>query len=247
VDEVKKLLEGFADRAAAGLPEPDIDADVTRGRLALRRIKRRRRVTGVLCVAAASALVLAIGNQVKWWGTGDQVAGGTVTPSTAESTQPATPAPQPASEPKSESESETASAAPATPRKQETISMYGAEVVQLEANKQPWDGISCALAPKGFSAETPSAAGRVVLSKPELRTADSAAKVILRTAPQARSLAQVRSGAASGRTVQIGTANGRLSGQVRVDSQWLLVELPTGTADWPDDVVRRFLASCTVE
>ncbi|MEU8224964.1 hypothetical protein [Kribbella sp. NPDC048915] len=227
MDEVKKLLEGFADRAAAALPEPDIDADITRGRLALRRIKRRRRVTGVLCVAAASALVLAIGNQVKGPGTGDEVAGGTV-----------------------ESEQSAATSAPArsaTPQKQETLSMYGATVVELVANKQPWDGIACTLAPKGFSAETPGADGRVVLSKPEMRTADSAAKVVLHPAPQARTLSQVRVAEASGRTFQIGTANGRLTGQVELDGRWLLLELPTGTEEWPDDVVRRFLASCTVK
>ena len=65
MDEVKKLLEGFADQAAEGLPPADIDEDVARGRRALRRIKRRRRVTGVLCVAAVSAAVLAVGNQVN--------------------------------------------------------------------------------------------------------------------------------------------------------------------------------------
>ncbi|MEV0795938.1 hypothetical protein [Kribbella sp. NPDC050459] len=228
MDEVKRLLEGFADRAAEGLPDADIDADVSRGRLALRRIKRRRRVTGVLCVAAASALVLAIGNQVKWWGGGNEVAGGT-----AGTVEPETSAASPSTAP------------PVTPQSSEPVSMFGASVVELVANKQPWSTITCSLAPKGWSAETPIAANQVVLSQPTMRTADAAAKVILQTAPQARSLSQVRVTDASGKTFHIGTLGGRLSGQVKLADQWLLVELPAGTVEWPDDVLRRFMNSCT--
>jgi hypothetical protein len=230
MDEVKRLLEGFADRAAAGLPDADIDADVTRGRRALRRIKRRRRVTGVLCVAAASALVLAIGNQVKWWGSGSEVAGGSVEPKTAASASAADPSPAP----------------PAKPTSKQTISMFGAPVVELVANKQPWSTISCGLAPKGWSPEAPIAADHVVLSKVEMRTADSAAKVVLQATPKARTLTHPRVLAASGKTFHIGTVSGRLTGQVKVADQWLLVELPTGTVEWPDDVLRRFMGSCTV-
>lgn len=227
MDEVKRLLEGFADHAAEGLPDADIDADVTRGRLALRRIKRKRRVTGVLCVAAASALVLAIGN-LKWWGNGSEVAGGPP-----------------------EQETAAASASPAkvpraAPSSGQTMSMYGASVVELVANKQAWSTFNCTLAPRGWSPEVPMTATRVVLSQPEMRTADSAAKVVLQAAPQARSLTQVRVTDASGKTFHIGTLEGRLTGQVKLSDQWLLVELPTGTAEWPDDVLRRFLDSCTV-
>ena len=229
MDEVKKLLEGFADRAAEGLPDADIDADVSRGRLALRRIKRRRRVTGVLCVAAASALVLAIGNQVQRWGNGSEVAGGT-----AGTDEPETSAASPSTAP------------PVTPQSSEPVSMFGASVVELVANKQPWSTITCSLAPKGWSAETPIAANQVVLSQPTMRTADAAVKVILQTAPQARSLSQVRVTDASGKTFHIGTLGGRLSGQVKLADQWLLVELPAGTVEWPDDVLRRFMNSCTV-
>ena len=231
MDEVKKLLEGFADRAAEGLPDSDIDADVSRGRLALRRIKRRRRVTGVLCVAAASALVLAIGNQVKWWGNGSEVADGTA--GTAGTVEPETSAASPSTAP------------PVTPQSSEPVSMFGASVVELVANKQPWSTITCSLAPKGWSAETPIAANHVVLSQPTMRTADAAVKVILQTAPQARSLSQVRVTDASGKTFHIGTLGGRLSGQVKLADQWLLVELPAGTVEWPDDVLRRFMNSCT--
>lgn len=228
MDEVKKLLEGFADRAADGLPDADIDADVTRGRLALRRIKRRRRATGVLCVAAASALVLAIGNQVNWWRSGGEVAGGPVGPETAAS------AAGPSTLP------------PATPQAKQTISEFGAPVVELVANRQAWSTIDCGLAPKGWTAESPIAANHVVLSQPEMRTADTAAKVILQAAPQARNLSRPRVAAAGGKTVHIGTLDGRLTGQVKLSSQWLLVSFPSGTVEWPDGEVRRFLASCTL-
>jgi hypothetical protein len=90
-------------------------------------------------------------------------------------------------------------------------------------------------------------ATRVVLSQPEMRTADSAAKVVLQAAPQARTLTKVRVTDASGKTFRIGTLGGRLAGQVKLSDQWLLVELPTGTVEWPDDVLRRFLNSCTVK
>jgi hypothetical protein len=229
MDDVKRLLEGFADRAAEALPDADIEADVTRGRRALRRIKRRRRVTGVLCVAAVSALTLAIGNQVKWWGNSTEVAGGT-----GESEKTA-------------SASSTPATAPAAkPSSGQTMSMFGASVVQLVANKQPWSTIDCTLAPKGWTAETPIAANRVVLSQPTMRTADTAAKVVLQAAPQARSLSAVRVTDGSGKTFHIGTLDGRPAGQVKLSDQWLLVELPTGTVDWPDDVLRRFMDSCTV-
>ena len=231
MDEVKKLLEGFADRAADGLPDVDVEADVARGRRALRRIKRRRRITGVLCVAAASAAVLAIGNQVKWWGGpgNTEVAGGAGDPETATaSTTPSTSSPAPA-------------------KGGETMSMFGAAVVELVANQQAWSAIDCSLAPKGWTAETPIAGSRVVLSHPEMRTADTTAKIVVQAAPQARSLRSVRVTDKAGKTFHVGTLDGRLSGQVKLADRWLLVELPTGTVDWPDDVLRRFMDSCTVK
>ena len=231
MDEVKRLLEGFADTAADGLPDADIEADVARGRRALRRIKRRRRVTGVLCVAAVSAAVLAVGNQVKWWGTGGstEVAGGSGEPETAAaSTTPSTARPAPA-------------------KSGETMSMFGASVAELVANNKPWRTIDCALAPKGWTAETPIAAGRVVLSQPEMRTADTAAKIVLQAAPQARSLVSVRVTDGAGKTFHIGTLDGRLTGQVKLADKWLLVQLPSGTVEWPDDVLRQFMDSCAIK
>jgi len=227
VDEVKRLLEGFADEAADGLPTADIDADVARGRRALRRIKRRRRVTGVLCVAAVSAAVLAIGNQVKWWGNpGAEVAGGPADGETAQSV-PSTSSPAPA-------------------EGGETMSMFGASVVELVANQQSWNTIGCTLAPKGWSAETPIPQGRVILSQPTMRTADTDTKVVLQAAPEARTLASVQVTRSAGKTFHIGRLGGRVAGQVELPDQWLLVELPAGDKDWNPELLRRFLDSCTV-
>jgi hypothetical protein len=227
VDEVKKLLEGFADRAAEGLPPADIDADVARGRRALRRIKRRRRVTGVLCVAAVSAAVLAIGNQVKWWNNGSSQVATSDGETTATGTTTTTPSPTPA-------------------EGSETMSMFAGSVVDLVANREPWNTIGCTLAPKGWTPETPIAAGRVVLSQPTVRTADPAAKVVLQSAPEARSLTSVRVTKSAGKTFHIGMLDNRLAGQVHLTDRWLLVELPVGNQDWNDDILRRFMASCAV-
>jgi hypothetical protein len=228
VDDIKKMLEGFADRAADGLPPADLDADVARGRRALRRIKRRRRVTGVQCVAAVSAAVLAIGNQVKWWnGGGSEVAGGD------RETPSATPA-------------ESAKPTPMLAQGSESISTYGAPMVELVANRQPWNTIGCTLAPKGWTAELPIAADRVVLSGPAVRTADAATKVVLLAGEQARSLTGVQVTQADGKTVHIGTYAGRLTGQVKLSDRWLTVELPANASNWDDQLLQRFLASCTI-
>jgi hypothetical protein len=230
VDEVKRLLEGFADQAADGLPAADIDEDVARGRRALRRIKRRRRVTGVLCVAAVSAAVLAVGDQMKWWNNGStEVASGegekTAAATTAKSAEP------------------TPMIAEGSP----TTSTYAAGMlVELVSNRQPWNTIGCSLTPKGWTAETPIAADRVVLSGPTVRTADAATKVVLQAAPAAKSLRAVRVTDADGKAFHIGTLNGRLAGQVKLENEWLLVELPAGTQDWNDGLLQRFMASCTV-
>jgi hypothetical protein len=229
VDDVKKLLEGFVEHAADGLPAADIEADVARGRRALRRIKRRRRVTGVLCVAAVSAAVLAIGDQVKWWNNGStEVATGD-----SETTAPAI-------------SSEAATPTPMLAEGSETTSTYVGMLVELVPNRQPWNSIGCSLAPRGWTAETPIAADRVVLSRPTVRTADVATKVVLRAAPAAKSLTAARVTDSGGKTFQIGTLNGRTTGQVKLADQWLLVELPAGTLDWNDGLLQRFMASCTV-
>ena len=223
MDEVKKLLEGFADQAAEGLPPADIDEDVARGRRALRRIKRRRRVTGVLCVAAVWAAVLAVGNQVKWWNNGSsEVASGEgETTSTGATT--ATPSPEPAGG-------------------SETMSLFAGSAVELVANRGSWNTIGCKLAPKGWTPESPIAAGRVVLSNPT----DPAAKIVLESAAEARSLTSVRVTKSAGKTFHIGMLDKRLAGQVHLTDRWLLIELPAGNQDWNDELLQRFMASCAV-
>lgn len=228
MDEVKKLLEGFADQAADGLPPADIDADVDRGRRALRRIKRRRRVTGVLCVAAVSAAVLAVGNQVKWWNNG----GSEVATGEPEQTAAA---------------SETATPSPMIAQGEESISTYAGPMVELVANNQPWNSIGCTLTPKGWTPETPIPPNRVVLSGTAVRTTDVATKVVLHaTSEAARGLTDVRVTDADGKTFHIGTLNGRLGGQVKLADRWLVVELPAGNGTWNDELLQRFMASCTV-
>lgn len=225
VDEVKKLLEGFADEAAEGLPPADIDADVARGRRALRRVKRRRRVTGVLCVAAASAAVFAIGNQVKWWGdtgTPPVAAGGETKPATA-----------------------AGSTTPSPDAGEGTMSLFSSGV-ELAANKQTWNTIGCSLAPVGWAAEKPIAGNRVVLAQPEMRTAEVATKVVIERRDTALTLDGVRVSDSAGKTFHIGTFSGRLTGQVKLADQWLLVEAPAGSPDWNDETLRRFLGSCTI-
>lgn len=230
MDEVKKLLEGFAEQAADGLPSADIDADVARGRRALRRIKRRRRVTGVLCVAAASAAVLAFGNQVKWWGgAGDPpvAAGGENESSVAADGSPA------------------GSTAPSAKAGEGTISLFSSGV-ELVANQQIWNTIGCTLAPVGWAPEKPIAANRVVLAQPEMRTSEVAAKVVLERRDSALTLSSLRVTDEAGKVFHVGTVDGRLAGQVKLADDWLLVEAPAGNTAWTDETVRRFLASCTI-
>jgi hypothetical protein len=51
---------------------------------------------------------------------------------------------------------------------------------------------------------------------------------------------------AGGKVYHLGTADGRETGQVLLGERWLLVQLPAGNLDWNDDLLRRFMASCTV-
>jgi hypothetical protein len=225
VDDVKRLLEQFADRAVDGLPPADVDADVARGRRALRRIRARRRVTGVLCVAAATTAVLVVGDQAKWWGGGG----------TEVATEPAAP--------------ETSSAAPSEAKPvqtEQTVSTYGAAVVRLVVNKQSWPGIGCGLAPQGWTAQ--SAGGRVVLSPPSVRTSDTQAsdQLELFGADQPESLSNLRAVETGGKVFHIGSSGGREIGQVKLGERWLVAKLPVGHQGWTDELLRRFLDSCTL-
>lgn len=236
MDDVKRLLEGFADRAVDGLPAADVDADVARGRRALRRIRTRRRVTGVLCAAAVTTAMLAIGNQAKWWGgggtevaTGPDEAGASAGPTAgteaAGTTTPATGADQAG----------------------ESASVFAGAMVELTANSQAWSNIDCALAPQGWTPEAPVTTDRVVLTPPVVRTSsDAASKLVLQAATEARSLQAVRVTEADGKVFHVGTEAGRAAGQVKLGERWLLVQLPVGDKDWNDEILRRFMGSCKV-
>lgn len=232
MDDVKRLLEQFADRAVDGLPPADVDADVTRGRRALRRIKARRRVTGVLCVAAATTAVLAVGNQVDWWGGGE----------TEVATDATAPAPG-----KAEPTAATAgSATPSAADTDESVTTFSAAAVVLVANPRSWNAIGCTLAPQGWTAAPQAAAQRVVLTPPSARTADTAMQLELFTAAEPQPLSGIRAVETGGKVFHVGSTGGREVGQVQLGDGWLVAKLPIEHQDWNDDLVRRFLASCTV-
>ncbi|HEY0473483.1 MAG TPA: hypothetical protein VGD34_17545 [Kribbella sp.] len=227
MDEVKKLLTEFADRAVDGLPPADVDAAVARGRRALFRIKARRRVTGVLCIAAATTAVVTFGNQVNWWdGGGTEVATGTADTDTARAATP------------------TPAASPSVSDVPMPLSVGAA--IALVPNKESWSRIACTLAPQGWTPEKPVAADRVVLTPPSVRTSDDTAKLVLRSATGAQGLQSVRVIQAAGKVFHLGTAAGREVGQVQLGNRWLVVQLPVQHQDWTDDVLRRFMGSCNV-
>jgi hypothetical protein len=234
VDEVKRLLEEFADRAVAEVPPVDVEADVLRGRRALRRIKARRRVTGVLCVAAVSTVVLAAGNQLQWWGAGDAgVAEGRPTSESSQSEAPAR-TPTPGAENRAQSE-----------RPQSILSAHNVELV---ANRQSWSGIRCTLVPLGWTLQTPAATGQVVLTPASARSSSGTeTKLVLHAAADSEKLLAVRVLRAGGQVFHVGTvADGREVGEVQLGARWLVVQLPAGDRGWTDDVLRRFMASCSL-
>jgi hypothetical protein len=238
VDEVKRLLEEFADRAVAEVPPVDVEADVLRGRRALRRIKARRRVTGVLCVAAVSTVVLAVGNQLQWWGAGDagvatQSADGRPKPKSSQSEAPArTPAP----------------GAATRARSQQTPSTFSAHNVELVANRQSWSGIRCTLVPQGWGLQVPAGVGQVVLAPASARSSSGpASRLVLQAAPAPEKLLAVHVIQAGGKVFRLGTvADGREVGQVQLGARWLVVRLPAGDQGWSDAVLQRFMASCSL-
>ncbi|WBQ07739.1 hypothetical protein [Kribbella sp. CA-293567] len=232
MDDVKKLLAEFADRSVDGIPPADVDADVARGRRALRRIRARRRVTGVLCIAAATTAVLALG-QLKWWG-GDQsqVAGGAGEAAPASVTGSAT---KPV----------------ATPSVQDSdgeIELYSGPAVSLVTNREAWNSITCSLTPQGWTPQQPVGTDHVLLAPPTMRTGDLGENdgLELRAEPQALSLTATRVTSAGGKVFHLGQTGGRETGQVLLGERWLLVQLPAGNLDWNDDLLRRFMASCSV-
>jgi hypothetical protein len=238
VDEVKRLLEEFADRVVAEVPPVDVEADVLRGRRALRRIKVRRRATGVLCVAAVSTVVLAAGNQLQWWGAGDA---GVATDSAKGRTNPES----------SQSEAPARTPAPGSSTRAQsgqTQSIFAAHNVELVANRQSWSGIRCTLVPLGWTLQTPAATGQVVLTPTSARSSSGAeTKLVLHAAADSEKLLAVRVLQAGGQVFHVGTvADGREVGEVQLGARWLVVQLPAGDRGWTDDVLRRFMASCSL-
>jgi hypothetical protein len=226
VDEVKKLLEQFADRTVDGLPPADVDADVVRGRRALRRIRARCGVAGVLCAAAVTTAVLIVGNQADWWVGGEaEVA--------TESTTPSVTGVQP-----------SPTVSPKAAESGETMSLYDTSAVQLVANKQTWNPISCTLVPQGWTAT--ASAERVVLTPPSVRTSDTAARLELFAAAESQRLTGIRATEAGGKVFHVGSLDGRAVGQVKLGERWLVARLPVEHQDWTDDLVQRFLGSCTI-
>ncbi|MFC0628350.1 hypothetical protein [Kribbella deserti] len=229
MDEVKKLLEQFADQAVAAAPPVDVDADVARGRRALRRIKTRRRATGVLCLAAASAVALMVNESVGGWDRGDAGVA-----ADAQSGQ-ATPGASTSDAPNRAMSTESAT------------TMFGAAGVDLVTNKQAWPGLGCDLVPAGWTVEQPANAERVVLAPSSERTSSSsstATKLVLSVSDQAESLKGVRVVQTGGRTFHLGTyPNGRQIGQVLQGDRWVVAQVPVG-GGWSDDVLQRLLASC---
>lgn len=237
MDDVKRLLTEFADRTVDGMPPVDVDADVARGRRALRRIKARRRVTGVLCVAAVTTAVLAIGNQVKWWGGNEtEVATGTEEQG----------APAEAGTGSADADRSAATPAATPSKSDEGMSTFSSPAIELVSNKQQWSRFDCSLAPLGWTLETPQATDRVVLTPPSARTSDVEAKLELRAAPDALTLQNVRTSEDSGKRFHLGTLAGRQTTQVSLGDKWLIAQLPVGDKEWNDTLVIRFLASCAV-
>jgi hypothetical protein len=238
VDEVKRLLEKFADRAVAEVSPVDVEADVLRGRRALRRMKARRRATGVLFVAALSTAVLVVGNELQWWGAGDagvatHSADGRANPDSSQSEAPArTPTPGAATRAHSE----------------QTQSIFSAHNVELVANRQSWSGIRCTLVPLGWSPQAPAPTGQVVLTPASVRSsAGPVTNLILQAASAPAKLLAVRVIQADGKAFHLGTvADGRGVGQVQLGARWLVVRLPAGDEGWSDESLQRFMASCSL-
>lgn len=230
MDEVKRLLEQFADQTIADAPAVDVDADVARGRRALRRIKNRRRATGVLTLAAVSAVAFMVNESVGLWGRGD--AGVAAGSQSSEATAGA-------------SSSEAPN--PANTADGKTLT-FGAAAVDLVANKEQWPGLGCALAPAGWTVAQPVTAQQVVLAPVAQRTASStgtADKLVLSVVSEAEKLVGVRVVQEGGKTFHLGAyANGRLVGQVNQGDQWVVARAPLGEGGWSDDVLQRLLDSC---
>jgi hypothetical protein len=190
----------------------------------------------VLCAAAVTTAVLAIGNQVKWWGGNEtEVATGTEDPGT------------PAQAGTASVEAGRSEPTPAaTAQTDEGMSTFASPAIELVSNQKAWSRFDCSLAPLGWTPETHLATDRVVLTPPSARTSDAEAKLELRAAPDALTLQNVRTSEDSGKRFHVGTLAGRQTTQVSLGDKWLIAQLPVGDKEWNDTLVIRFLASCAV-
>ncbi|MGH3465186.1 MAG: hypothetical protein ACRDP9_27280 [Kribbellaceae bacterium] len=232
-EQVRKLLTDFADRAVSDHPAADVEADVTRGRRALRRLRVRRRTAGVLVCAAAVAAVAATGGPGSWFaGDGPQVAsdapGATQQTQQTKQTQAASARPQPA----------------ATRVLEQPL-----ERVVLAKNSARWSGVGCGLAPAGWHAQR-SLPQQVVLAPPYSSNSDGRdlnGKLVLRSAEVADPFLKPTPHQQPGRLVFLGWyAAGERAAQVKLGEDWLIVRLPRGAAGWNDATLLRLVGSCTV-
>lgn len=232
-DEVRRLLTDFADRTvgeggeggdAVAPPVVDVDADVARGRRALRRLRLRRRTAGVFAVATVAGAVALSGGPGAWFsGDGDQVATDT----------PAASAASPASR------------TPAPP----SARFSTASSVVLAKGARQWGGIDCGLSPAGWQYQK-SNTGYAVLAPPYSSSSDArdlTGKLVLRTAVNADKILKVDAVRQPGRIVHLGWyPAGERVAQTKLGGTWLIVRTPRGAAGWDDKVLLEFVGSCSV-
>jgi hypothetical protein len=226
-ERVRKLLTDFADRAVGDHPVANVEADVTRGRRALRRLRMRRRTAGVLVGAAAVAAVAATGGPGSWFaGDGPQVASDA--PGATQQTQAASARPQPAAT--------------------RVLEQPVARVV-LAKNSARWSEVGCGLAPAGWHAQR-SLPRHVVLAPPYSSSSDGRdlnGKLVLRSAEVADQFLKPTPHHQPGRLVFLGWyAAGERAAQVKLGEDWLIVRLPRGGAGWNDSTLLRLVGSCNV-
>lgn len=225
-DDVKRMLTEFADQAVGELPPADVDADVTRGRRALYRLRYRRRGAAVLGVVAAATLVVAIGNPLRWWGGEAGVA-----------TAPSSGSPSVSIRP-------PATTLTSTPRIEASTYALPAPVA-LVANRQAWPVVDCRLTPAGW--RTQPADGAVLLAPAYLATVRKTDLLVMRSSVEPDKLNAVKAVQGSGRVVHLGRAvSGERVGQVKLGERWMVVTLPVAESGWTDATLLRLISSCAL-
>jgi hypothetical protein len=239
VDEVRRLLERFANEASAEAPPVDVDADIARGRRALRRIRTRRRTAGVLCIAAAIALIAVAGNPARWFAGGDP---GVATDEPAPA-RTLSPTPDPTLDPTPDSTADSTADSTPVP----SVFVGSATPVVLVPNTTAWPGdLQCKLVPAGWR-QTSVRSGAVELSPPDIAVAGASQRLVLRAAVAADRIDAVEAVRTGGRIAHLGRyPDGSRAGQVKFTDRWLIVRLPVGEPGWTDTTLQRLLESCVV-